>query len=115
MRVPITKELNLEQLKSELERDFPGIKCVFRGKKVLVVSEAGKSAAAQVMARKNKAIVNEGFASMGGQMVFVFSILFLGVLIPFIVYYAAFFPKQKAIRNKVADYIKQNYAVGEIV
>lgn len=117
MRVPITKELNLEDLKSILERDHPGIKCTWRGKKVLIVSEpaVSKSAAAQVMAGKKKATIVEAFSTMGGQMAFVFSILLLGILIPFMVYLIAYKPKQKAICNKVADVVRANYGVTEVV
>ncbi len=117
MRVPITKELNLEDLKSILEREHPGLKCTWRGKKVLIVSDpaVSKSAAAQVMAGKKKATIVEAFSTMGGQMLFVFSILFLGILIPFLVYMIAYKPKQTAVCNKVADVVRAHYGATEVV
>jgi len=105
MRVPITKPTTLEDLKSKIEQHFPDMKCEFRGKKIIVVSQPGSSAAALVLLRSNKVIVNEGFATMGSTMVFSFSIVLLGIIIPFIIYYVTFFPKQKAIRDKVVGFI----------
>ena len=116
MRIPVSKQINLDELKSNLERDFPGIKCVWRGAKVLVVSQphVSKSAAALVISGKNKVTVNEGFASMGGMLIFVLFFVLLGFLIPGIIYLTAFFPKQKAIRNKIGDYIRTQHSPLEV-
>ena len=59
MRIPTAKKLDLSELKTSLERDIPGIKCAWRGSRVLVISEpnVSKSAAAQVLSGKNKATV----------------------------------------------------------
>ncbi len=117
MRVPITKELNLEDLKSILEREHPGLKCTWRGKKVLIVSDpaVSKSAAAQVMAGKKKATIVEAFSTVGGQMLFFLFVLLLGIMIPFIIYLIAFKPKQKVICNKVADVVRAHYSATEVV
>jgi len=90
---------------------MPGIKCTWRGSKVLIVSQpaVSKSAAAQVLSGKKKATVNEGFATMGGQLLFVLFLIGLGIVIPGIVYLIVFFPKQKAIRNKIGEYVRTNY------
>lgn len=109
MRVPITRELNLEELKTKLEAEFPGINCQWKGKKMLVVNEPGTTAAAFIMARKNHAVVNDAFATMGSQMLFTFSLLLFGILIPMIIYMATFQPKQKKIRLKVAELIKNEW------
>lgn len=114
MNVPITKELNLDELKTKLEAEFPGIQCQWKGKKMLVVNEPGTKAAAFIVARKNKAIVNDAFATMGSQMIFTFSLLLFGIIIPMIVYMITFQPKQKKIRLKVADFIKANWGQIEV-
>lgn len=114
MRFPIVKELSLEDLKSKLEAEFPGIICKFRMNKILVVNEPGTSAAAMVMVKKDKAIVNEGFSSMGAQLTFVLCLFGFGIVIPAIVYGVAFFPKQKAIRNKIGEFVKANYGALEV-
>ncbi|MBK7130784.1 MAG: hypothetical protein IPM74_04230 [Crocinitomicaceae bacterium] len=115
MRVPISKTFTLDELKSKLETEMGDVVCSFRSPKILVVKDKSSSAAALVLLRSNRALVNEGFASMGAQMVFALSLVLLGILIPFLIYAIAFLPKQKAIRNKVADYIKTNYGTAEVV
>jgi len=116
MRIATSKPLDLNELKTNLERDIPGVKCTWRGSRVLVVSQpaVSKSAAAQVLSGKKKATVNEGFASMGGQLLFVFCLVGFGFLIPGIIYLIAFFPKQKAIRNKIGEYVRTNYSDIEV-
>lgn len=108
MRVPITKEMSLEELKTKIEANLPEYQCHFRNKKMLVV-KSSSTAAVIVVAGKQKVMVNEGFPSMGGQFLFIICLIGLGVLIPGIIYFAAFFPKQKAIRVKVAELIKKEY------
>lgn len=114
MRFKVTSALNLEDLKTKIENECPSWNCKFRSPKILIVNERGSSAAAMVMVRKEKAIVNEGFTTLGGQLLFVISILALGILIPIIIYFIAFFPKQKAIRDKVGAFIKDNYGDNEV-
>ncbi len=108
MKVSIVKEMPLEEVKQKIEAEYPHYTCKFRNKNMLVVSSSS-TAAAIVVSRKNKAMVNEGFPTMGGQMIFVFCLIGLGILIPFIIYMAAFFPAQKAIRVNVVELIKKNY------
>lgn len=117
MRIPISKELNLEELKSILEREHPGMVCTWRGKKILIVSEpaVSKTAAAQVMAGKKKANIVEAFATMGSQMLFMLTLLLFGIVIPFIIYMIAYKPKQTAICKKVGDVISANYGVNGVV
>jgi hypothetical protein len=60
-----------------------------------------------LLGRKGVVRVNEGFPTMVGQFIFTICLLFFGVLIPFLIYYIAFFPAQKKLRNEMADFIKQ--------
>lgn len=108
MRVPVKQQVSLEELKSKLEQQFPNYQYSWRGKSILIVKKSG-TAAALVLAGRDKVTVNEGFPSMGGQLLFVLSMLLLGILIPLIIYFAAFFPAQKAVRNEVAEFVKKEY------
>ena len=108
MKIAIKEQITTEQLKEKLAQQFPNYEVNNRTKSILVVKKSG-SAAAIVMVGNGKVSVNEGFATMGGQMVFTLSLILLGILIPLIVYFIAFFPKQKAVRNEVADFIKKEY------
>jgi len=112
MKVRITNDFTLDELKSKIEKDFPDYKTSFRGKNILVVKKNGTTAALVLGGKNGTARVNEGFPTMGGQMIFTFSLILLGILIPLIIYFTVFFPAQKSLRNEIADYIKKNYGDG---
>lgn len=97
------------EVKEKLEAEFPGIIVTWRGPKVLIVSEPGSKAAAQVMLMKKSFMVNEGFSTMGAQMLFMFSLLLFGIVIPFLIYLLTFKPKQTAVIEKIAPVIKENW------
>jgi len=75
----------------------------------------GKIGGAQIVGEKQGRVnIVEGFPTMGGQMLFVLSVLLLGVLIPFIVFLTAFKPKQVKVRDSVANFIREEYGTGAI-
>jgi hypothetical protein len=112
MRVNVEKPYTLAEMKPKLEAAFPEYKVKFRGPKVLVISQ-GNIAGAMIVGEKQKfARVQEAFPTMGGQLLFMLSILLLGVLIPSIVFLTAFKPKQVKVRDAVADFIRTEYGSG---
>jgi hypothetical protein len=108
MNVPVKQQVSLQQIKEHLEKSMPTYTYSFRGSSILIVKKSS-TAAALVMSRSNKIIVNEGFPTMGGQLLFVLTMLLLGILIPIIIYFAAFFPAQKAVRNEVAESLRLQF------
>lgn len=114
MKVNVEKPYTLAELKPQLEARFPEYKITFRGPKVLVIGQ-GKIAGAQIIGEKKKfARVQESFPTMGGQMLFIFCVLLLGVMIPFIIFLTTMKPKQVKVRDAVADFIRQEYGTGAI-
>lgn len=114
MKVNVELPYTLAELKPKLEAEFPEYKIKFRGPKVLVISQ-GNIAGAMIVGEKQKfARVQEAFPTMGGQMLFVLSVLLLGILIPFIVFLTAFKPKQVKVRDAVANFIRKEYGTGAI-
>lgn len=109
MKITTKETVSTEQLKEALTKQFPDYQVTNRTKAILVVRKSDSSAAAIVMAGNGRITVNEGFATMGGQMVFTLTMILLGILIPLIIYFIAFFPKQKAIRNEVGEFVKSKY------
>ncbi|CAN5203642.1 hypothetical protein BH09BAC5_BH09BAC5_28570 [soil metagenome] len=108
MKVAINQTLTIEQVKESIAQQFPQYPLSMRTPKLLIVKKTG-TAAAMVMVRKDKIIVNEGFPTMGGQMMFTLSMLLLGILIPLIIYYTAFFPKQKALTKEVGAFLTSQF------
>jgi uncharacterized membrane protein YukC len=79
---------------------------------VIIIGQ-GKIAGAQIVGEKKGHVrIFEGFPTIGGQMLFALTIVFLGVLIPFIVYLTSMKPKQVKVRDAVADYIRKEYGAG---
>ena len=54
-------------------------------------------------------LVNESFHTMIGQLIFTFAVLFLGILIPLIIYFATMYKKQKFVRTTVSDFITKEF------
>ncbi len=97
-----------EDVNKKLTAKYPNYKVWNRQKSLIIVQKSG-TAAATVLIRKNSILVNEGFPSMGATLLFVLCVVFLGILIPLIIYFAAFYSSQKAVRNEVAEYLKGEY------
>lgn len=112
MKVQITKDFDINRFKSEVEQNLPDYKTHMRGKNILVVEKSGTAAALVVKGRGGFVRVNEGFPSMGGQMLFTLCLILLGILIPLIIYFAAFYSKQKAVRDDVANLVRRIYTEG---
>ncbi len=108
MKVRINQPITIEQVSASIAQEFPQYKLSMRTSKLLVVKKSS-TAAALVMVRKDKIIVNEAFPSMGAQMAFTFSLILFGILIPLIVYFTAFFPRQKAVTREVAGHLTTQF------
>ena len=114
MRIPVVKPYTLAELKPLLEERFPDYAITFRGSRVLVIGN-GKIAGATINGERKKNIrIFQAFPTVGGQGLFTLSILFFGVFIPFIVYYAALRPKQVKLRNEVAEFLREQYGTGAL-
>lgn len=62
---------------------------------------------ANVVVAKNKVNVVPNFPNMGLQMVFILCVVFLGILIPLIVYFVTVHGKQKAAAAEVGAAVEQ--------
>ncbi|MCH2235208.1 MAG: hypothetical protein MK078_13240 [Crocinitomicaceae bacterium] len=100
--------ITIEEIREKLESKFPDYEFSMRGKKVLVVKKS-KTVGAQVMIFRKRLNINGNFPSMGAQMLFMVSIILLGVLIPIIIYFAAFHKKFKAFEKELNDAIMEEY------
>ena len=101
--------VNWEEVKLKLEGRFPEYKVKTRTKAFLIVAKSS-SIGANVLVKKNSIMVAGNFPTIGGTLLFVMSILLLGVLIPLIVYFAAFHSKMRKLEKEVAEYLSQEYS-----
>ena len=102
------KVVTIEEVKAKLEEKFPDYGFSMRGKKVLVVKKSG-TVGAQVMIFRKRLNINGNFPSMGGQMLFMICILLLGILIPLIIYFAAFHSKFKKFEKELSAALQEDY------
>ncbi|UKN00820.1 hypothetical protein K6119_13885 [Paracrocinitomix mangrovi] len=100
--------LNYEEIKQKLSAKFPDYEFNMRGKQYLVCKKTS-TAGCNIVIRKNRMFVVGNFPSMGGQMLFMLLVVLLGVLIPLIVYFAAFHSKLKNLENELGAYLKEEY------
>ena len=72
--------ITADDLKNKLEAEFPDYQFTARNKKMLVAKKSS-TAGANIVVYKKRILVGAAFPTMGGQMLFVFSFLLLGILI----------------------------------
>lgn len=98
--------ISYDELKGKLEAKFPEYKFTMRGKNLLIGSKSN-TVGANIAIRKKKIFVAGNFPTLGGSILFAVSIVLLGVLIPLIVYFAAFHSKMKAFEKEIGEYIQE--------
>ena len=98
-----------DSLTAKLQEKFPDYQFAMRGKQFLVCTKTS-SCGANIVIRKKRILVNGNFPTMAGQMIFVVCILLLGVLIPLIVYFAAYHGKMKALEREISAFLEEEYA-----
>ena len=100
MKIPTPQPVDPETLMGQLQQALPHYKFTKRSKKFFV-AEKTAAVGANVVVAKNKVNVVPNFPNMGLQMVFILCVVFLGILIPLIVYFVTVHGKQKAAAAEV--------------
>lgn len=106
------ESITYDELKTKLEAKFPDYEFNMRGKQFLVARKSS-TVGSNIVLRKNKMHVVGNFPTVGGSMIFVLSLFLLGILIPLIVYFAAFHGKMKALEKEIGAYLQEEYEVKE--
>ena len=96
------------ELQQKLEAKFPNYTFKMRGKQMLI-GGASSTVGANIFIRKNKIVVAGGFPTIGGSTLFALSLVFLGILIPLIVYFAAFHSNLKKFEKEIGAYLQEEY------
>lgn len=103
-------QVTFEQLKADVESQFPQYTFKVKSKNFLVARKNG-STGANILLKKSKLLVNGTFPTMGGMMLFMLCIILLGVLIPLIVYLIVFQKNQKTLETELGYYLQQKYGL----
>ena len=109
MRLNITPNtITYPELQEKLTAKFPDYSFSMRGKQFLVARKSG-TIGATIQIRKKKLNVLGNFPTIGGSLVFMLTLLLLGILIPLIVYFAAFHGKMKDLEKEIGGYLQEEY------
>jgi len=117
MKVALSQPLQPQALIPTLSAMLPGYRFSMRGGKILV-AEKSSAVGATLFFQKNKVVVNGNFPNMGLQLVFVLSVVFLGILIPLLIYFLTVYRSQKrseeevgaALQAILSGQVQQGYA-----
>ncbi len=99
MKIQTHGPIDKDTLMAHLGASLQGYK-VYPRQSFLVVEKTGL-VGANVVVRKNKVIVVASFPNMGLQIGFMLAVLFLGILIPLLLYFVLLYGKQKAVEKEV--------------
>ncbi len=111
MKIDITPEsTNYQELEEKLKLKFPEYTFAMRNKQFLVAKKSN-TIGTNIILRKKKLLVVGSFPTVGGTMIFALCIVLLGVLIPLIIYFAAFYSKMKVMEKEIGAYLQEIYEV----
>ncbi len=102
--------INFDEMKAKLEAKFPNYKFNVRQRNFLVAAQSG-TIGTNILLRDRALIIAGNFPSMGASMLFMLAIIFLGVIIPLIIYFAAFHGKMKKLEKEIAEFLKAEYHI----
>lgn len=100
--------IDFDDMKSKLEAKFPDYKFKVRQKNFLVAAKTG-AIGTNILLRNKRLIVVGNFPTIGGTMLFMLTIILLGVIIPLIIYLIAFQSKMKKLEKEIAAYLAEEY------
>ncbi|MDX2172666.1 MAG: hypothetical protein SFY56_06055 [Bacteroidota bacterium] len=109
MRLFLNNSPSIESIKQALQIKFPEFAYSFQNKGKVLVVQKTLTAGVLITYYRNILVVNASFPTAVGQNIFVFSLLFFGIIIPAIVYFAVFYKNQKQVRVEVVDFLNKQF------
>ena len=110
MKFEITEQPTFDELQQVIAEKFPNYKLKMQGKQFLIVKKSS-TCGVNVLLRKNKMLVVGNFPTMAGKLIFTFTFILLGIIIPLINYFLTFHKKFKAMENEVGSYLQEKYGL----
>jgi hypothetical protein len=105
MKIPTSTQVDKNALIAHLTAALPDFRIFTR--QSFIVAEKTGAVGANVVVRKDKVIVVGNFPNMGLQIAFVLAVVFLGVLIPLLLYFVLVYGKQKDAEKQVGAVVTQ--------
>jgi hypothetical protein len=104
MTYTFKENIDRENLLNDLIDEFPKYKIITKSNKVIVVQKSD-AIGADLIIDKNVLSVHGGFPTDGAQLLFVICLLFLGIIIPLVIYATAIQPDQAKLAKEVDAFI----------
>ena len=98
------------ELKTTLTNQFLDLYRVSAKVPAVIVLAKNNLVGTKAIMRKNSLIVQGDIPNLWLRMLFFLSIVFLGVVLPLVLYFVFLHKKLKGVENEVADFIKSNYS-----
>lgn len=98
------------ELRNTLDDQFIDLYSVSAKVPTVIFIAKNKLVGAKAIVRKNSLIVQADIPNMWLRMLFFLSLVFLGVLLPLLLYFVFLHKKLKRVEKEVADFIKKNYS-----
>jgi len=109
MRIKIEpNSIQFEEIKNTLVGQFPQYEFTER-KGNFIVAKKGTFVGCNIVLRRKRLIAVGNFPEMGQQMAFNLAVVFLGVILPMIIYFAVFHKKFKEFENEIGEFLKSKY------
>lgn len=111
MKIKINSgKLTYEELKKKLSEKFPYYEFNTRSKNFLVAKKSS-TIGTNILLKKDKIIVVGNFPTIAGTMIFMLTVILLGVLIPIIVYFSAFHSKMMKVEKEIGNFLNDEYGI----
>ncbi|MFT5821963.1 MAG: hypothetical protein ACI8ZM_003219 [Crocinitomix sp.] len=110
MKFEITTQPTFDEIKQVIGEKFPSYVLKMQGKQFLIVKKSS-TCGVNILVRKSKMFVMGNFPTMGGKLLFTFSLILGGILIPLIIYFVSFHKKFKAMEEEVGSFLQEQYNV----
>lgn len=100
--------LSFEEIKNALAKQFPNYQVTERKGNFLVIKK-NAFVGCNVLLRRKRIIANGNFPEMIQQIMFNLAVVFLGVLIPLVIYFVFFHKKFKEFENEIGEFLNTKY------
>lgn len=102
--------VTIENLKSKLIESFPKYKFEDYKKNVIIASKS-KTIGANIILKKNRILIEGNFPTSSGRIIFAFSIVLLGIIIPLVVYLIVFQSKFSKFEKELGAVVQKEFGV----
>jgi hypothetical protein len=104
--------ISFEEIKTALVNRFPDYQFTVR-KGNFIIAKKNSFIGCNILLRRKRIVAAGNFPEMNQQMLFNLVVIFLGVIIPLVIYFAFFHKKFKEFEKEIGEFLVKKYAVNQ--